>query len=348
MRVTRGQRAPVAAVDGDAADSVSGAFPGKLEATLSVLNAVVGDYLRRRTNSLEIEMGLYHRNEPLACERHAIVRAHPAATGKLCVLVHGLAVNEDVWSFPRERAVSYGSLLARDLGYTPFHVRYNTGLHISENGRSLAQLLGALVRSHPVEVGEIVLIGHSMGGLVVRSACEVARAERQEWLKRVTHAFYAGSPHLGAPLEKLGNVVAWVLSAVGVAHTKLVADVINLRSAGIKDLRYANLVAADWEGRDPDALLQDHRRAVPLVVGISHHFLVGSMGAHERHVLTQLCGDGMVPVSSAAGPFAGGERSHGAFKLFPGVAHLVLAHHPDVYDWIRRCCAGEQRIEAEP
>ena len=36
---------------------------------------------------------------------------------------------------------TYGARLARDLGVTPVYVRYNTGRHISENGRSLAELL---------------------------------------------------------------------------------------------------------------------------------------------------------------------------------------------------------------
>ncbi len=348
MRVTRGRCAKVAPAEEHSPGPAAGAFPGKLEATLSVLNAIVGDYLRQRGNDLEIEMGLYHANEPLACDRNAIARAHPAATAKLCVLLHGLAVNEGAWSFPGQRDVSYGTLLARDLGYTPFHVRYNTGLHISDNGRSLARLLTALVASYPVEVREIVLVGHSMGGLVVRSACEMARIERRQWLTRVAHAFYLGTPHLGAPLERVGNVVACVLSAVGVAHTSLIADVINLRSAGIKDLRYANLTAADWEGHDPDALLQDHRQAVPLDPGISHHFLVGAMGAHEAHVLTRIFGDGMVPVPSAAHRLADGERSQGRVKLFPGIGHVAVAHHPDVYEWIRRCCASARHIEEGP
>lgn len=316
--------------------------PGKLEGSLSVLNAVVGDYLRRRSNGLEIPFGLFHENQPLPCERAAIARAHPAATGRLCVLVHGLAVNEGVWSFPGDRARSYGSLLASDAGYTPFQVRYNTGLHVSENGQALAHLLDGLVRCHPVEVRELVLVGHSMGGLVVRSACEAARAAGQAWLGRLAHAFYLGSPHLGAPLEKLGNAVAWALRAVGVSHTTLVADVLDLRSAGIKDLRFANLVAADWEGRDPDALLQDVRTLVPLLPGVAHHFGAGGLGAHEQHVVTRLLGDAMVPVASAAARGAlPGDGARVDVRFFPRIGHVALAHHPEVYAWIRAGCAGE-------
>ncbi len=326
----------------DLGRGVAGAAPGRLEASVSLLNAVVGDYLRRRSNPLGIELALYEGNRPLPCDRAAIARAHPAVTGKLCVLVHGLATNEGIWSFPGDRNRSYGSQLRRNLGYTPFQVRYNTGLHVSENGQLLAQLLEALVRCHPVEVREIVLVGHSMGGLVVRSACEVARAGGQQWLSTLAHAFYLGSPHRGAPLEKAGNVVAWFLQAVGNAHTGVIADVINLRSAGIKDLRFPNLVPADWEGRDPDALLDAACTAIPLAPGVSHHFGVGGLGARENHLVTRLLGDAMVSVSSASAP---GHprvfRTREDVRFFPGVGHLALAHHADVCRWIETCCAGK-------
>ncbi len=314
---------------------------GRLEAALSLLNAIVGDHLRRRSNALEIPFGLYQDGRPLPCAREAIARAHPAATGKLCLLVHGLAANEGVWSFLGDRRRTYGSLLQRDAGYTPFQVRYNTGLHVSDNGAALAQLLDALVREYPSEVRELVLVGHSMGGLVVRSACEVARARGSAWLGRVAHAFYLGTPHGGAPLERLGAVVAWSLRAIGVSHTRLIADVLDVRSAGIKDLRFAQIVAKDWEGRDAA------RAVVPLAPGISHHFGVGGLGRHEGHVMTRLLGDAMVPVASASAPgglLDGGARADARF--FPGLGHVALAHHPDVYAWIEACCAGRASREA--
>jgi pimeloyl-ACP methyl ester carboxylesterase len=319
---------------------------GRLEAAISVLNAVVGDHLRSRSNPLQIELGLCHGGRSLPCTRDAIARAHPAATGKLCVLVHGLAVNEDVWRFPGDRAHTYGSLLQRDRGYTPFQVRYNTGLPLCDNGRSLAELMGALVRCHPVKVREVVLVGHSMGGLVVRSACENARQAGQPWLKRVAHAFYIGAPHGGAPLERFGNVVARVLRAVGVSHTTLVADVLDLRSAGIKDLGLANLVARQVGERDPDAL-GEACAAVPLAPGISHHFGVGGLGADERHLVTRLFGDAMVPIASAgARDLVREDGVRADVRFFPRVGHVALAHHPDVYAWIEACCSGDQREEA--
>lgn len=325
------------------------ASAGRVEAIICALNAVVGDYLRDRGNGLALSMELRHRSAPLSCDREGIGRAYPAATGKICVLVHGLGHDERTWSYPGEREISYGSLLQGDLGYTPFYVRYNTGLHISENGESLAELIEALVRSHPVAVEEIVLLGHSMGGLVLRSACHVGMLRGDPWANRVKRVFYIGSPHLGAPLEKLGNIVAWALRAVGISHTDLVADVINLRSSGVKDLRFANLVRQDWEGFDPDALLENRRTAVPLLPGATHHLLVGTLGGSERHLVTALFGDSMVRVSSAAGRCSDDSiipaLPQNNVRIFPGVTHGALAHDPGVYMEIKTWCAADAREE---
>lgn len=296
----------------------------KLDLTISALNAVVGDYLRRRGNGLEIAMGFHHRGEPLACDRREIARAHPAATGRLCILVHGLADSEAVWRFPGGRDVSYGSLLEKDLAYTPFYLRYNTGLHISENGEALADLLETLIERHPVAVRELVVLGHSMGGLVTRSACEAAVRARHRWVERLTRAVYIGSPHLGAPLEKLGNAVDRVLRAIPNPYVKLVADVVGLRSSGIKDLR--------------------HRLAIPLLPGVAHHAVVGTLTAKERHVLTLLFGDALVTVPSAMGRCRDEDRAlrfaEANVKVFPGVTHRRLAHDRNVYRQIREWCAG--------
>ena len=306
---------------------------GKLDRSLSVLNAVVGDYLERRGNGLAIRMTLAHAGEPLACEREALARAYPGATQRLAVLVHGLGVNESCWAFPDDPARSYGALLAADLGFTPLSVRYNSGLAVAENGALLDALLHALVAAMPVEPREVVLVGHSMGGLVIRRACHEAGLAGRGWLGRVRHAFYIGSPHLGAPLEKLGGAVTGVLKAVGIAHTDLVADVIDLRSEGIKDLRHGLAPAG---GGPP----------LPLAPGVAHHFLVGGLGLTEAHLATMLLGDAMVSVASAASRLPSGAREAGSdVRFFPGVGHLALAHHPEVYDWIRRRCAGEPLAE---
>ena len=130
---------------------------------------------------------------------------------------------------------SYGSRLHDDLGYTPVYVRYNSGLHVSDNGRRLSEVLDHVIGGWPVDVEEIVLIGHSMGGLVARSACHYGESGGHRFTDAVRHVFCLGSPHLGADLEKGANALAWAFAKL--PETRAFATFLNARSAGIKDLR---------------------------------------------------------------------------------------------------------------
>jgi triacylglycerol lipase len=206
-----------------------------LEFFIGVLNGAVGDYLHRTGNGLATQMTLVQNDKPIQTSREALLAAYPQATARIALFVHGLMSTESVWNMPESQ--TYGSLLASDLGFTPVFVRYNSGLHISDNGESLDALLEKFLDEYPVPIEEILLIGHSMGGLVLRSATHVASEKGRRWLSLVRRAFYLGTPHLGAPLERFGNVVTWTLQKVGNPYTKLIADIINVRSSGVKDLR---------------------------------------------------------------------------------------------------------------
>jgi pimeloyl-ACP methyl ester carboxylesterase len=317
------------------------AMPARFDRAVSLLNGLMGDRLQERRHALSIAMELYHQGQPLACQAAAFAQAHPDRTGKLCVFVHGLAENESVWSFPGERSTTYGALLARDLAYTPLYVRYNTGLHLTENGERLARLLEEVVASYPGGVREIVLLGHSMGGLVARSACHVAARSALRWPRLTTHLFCLGSPHLGAPLEKLGHTVTWVLRAIRNTHTTRIADVLDLRSAGIKDLRLADLAAPRGTGLDPDALLGDGDIRVEVPPHIVQCAIAGTMNADERHFLSWMLGDGLVRVPSAAGrsqrPRSDAFRPD-RIEIFGGVTHQRLAHDARVYQRILAWC----------
>jgi pimeloyl-ACP methyl ester carboxylesterase len=310
-----------------------------------VLNGVLGDYLHRESNGLATPMELFVDGSPVTLDRASLQRAYPEATGRLALFVHGFAVTEAIWSFPEEPGVSYGELLRRDVGLTPLYLRYNTGLHISENGEALAHLLEQLVAAFPRPIEELILVGYSMGGLVVRSACHVAAEAGHSWLSRVRRALYLAVPHLGSPLERLGKVVASTLRAIPNPYTQLVADVVNLRSNGVKDLGLAHLTKQDWQGANSEALLHDRRHPVPLLPGISHHLLVGTLAPEERHLVSLLFGDGVVTMASAAGRAGPEQRS----PLFPqdnvrvvtGINHITLAHHASVYAHVRTWCETE-------
>jgi triacylglycerol lipase len=308
----------------------------------AALNAAFGDFLEARGNGLATPMGLWHEGRPLPVERSALAAAWPGATDRLCVFVHGLGCTEREWAWASEGAwgepdTTYGRLLQRDLGFTPAYVRYNTGLHISDNGRRLAALLDALVSAHPTPVREVVLVGHSMGGLVSRSAAHYGVEAGCAWVDALTNVVCIGSPHHGAPLEKASNLLASTLAFFDTAGTQVPAKLIRARSAGIKDLRHGNIVEEDWQGCDPDGL-DDTRTHACLVDGVSYYSVSGCITPDVEHPLGQLLGDVLVQVPSASGHHDEPER-HIAFKggdVLPGVGHMSLMNHPKVYEIIRR------------
>jgi pimeloyl-ACP methyl ester carboxylesterase len=311
----------------------------KLELAIGALNGLVGDYLKRTGNGLATSMQLVKGGEPLPVTREGLAAAYPEASPRLAVLVHGLMSTEDVFRMPDGE--TYGSLLARDLGLTELQVRYNSGLHISENGEALDALLEQVVEAYPATIEEIFLVGHSMGGLVLRSAVHAAaeHAERR-WIALVRRAFYVGTPHLGAPLERFGNAVTWALETIGNPYTRLVADIVNLRSSGVKDLRYGSLRREDWEGGGADALLQNRRHPVPLLPQIRHHLIASTLLPDVE--MAVLFGDLLVPLKSATGRAVPADRSpifpQEHVKIFPSLDHLRLAHDPEVYAQLRAWC----------
>src|SRR5260370_4129590 len=179
-------------------------------------------------------MAFYRAGRPLRVNSEARRLARPDATSKVAILVHGMAHTEGSFSYVDDPATDYGSQLEADLGFTSYYLRYNTGRHVSENGRELALLLERLIAVHPVAPTELTLIGHSMGGLVVRSACHYASELGLSWLELARPAIYIGSPHLGAPLQKGGHLVSLALGAIPNPVVKLIRALAHLRSRGVK------------------------------------------------------------------------------------------------------------------
>lgn len=219
---------------------------------------LLGGYLTATKNPLALPMLLRMNGQPLQLDRSALASAFTSADRKLLVAVHGLCMADTDLD---RKAHNHADALARDLGYTPISLQYNIGLRISANGREFAGMMERLARAFPVPSDEVVIIGHSMGGLVARSACHYAKLARHQWLGALRKIVFLGTPHHGAPLERAGN---WLEILMGIsAYTAPVARLGGIRSAGIKDLRHGNLVDEDWQGRS-DHTPHDARTPVPL------------------------------------------------------------------------------------
>ena len=294
---------------------------------LAALNGFLGDRLAAEDDPLAIRMAVRVEGCDVPLDTGRLKAVFPTAGPKLAVLAHGLAETEHSWLATGTEG-GFGLFLA-DLGYTPVFIRYNSGRHVSDNGRELASLLGELVNAWPVAPAELLLLGHSMGGLVIRSACHYGAGE--DWAKVVRRVVYLGTPHLGAPLARAAGFSGWALSRL--PETRPFAPLLNGSSAGVKDLRFGYLIEEEWSGCDPDACRRNHRVDVPLLASADHVAISATITEDPHSPIGAVVGDLLVQPASAHGkhhrgrhiPFPAEGRHH-----LGGLTHFDLLRHPAV------------------
>ena len=301
------------------------------ETILSVLNGVIGSHLSSQNNSLAIPMQFRSNGKPLNKEKLAeiIEKAH----GKIVIMIHGSCMNDIQW---KRKDHDHGVALGNDLGLAPIYLHYNTGLHISENGKQFSDFLENFISQLPKSI-ELNIVAHSMGGLVTRSACYYAEKSGYTWLDHLQKIVFLGTPHHGALLEKGGNLIDVILDIN--PYSAPFSRLGKLRSAGVTDLRYGNLLDEDWNENDRFKLSGDCRTPVPLPKDIKCYFIAVTTRSDSDIVGDKLIGDGLVTISSALG-------QHKDAKLnleFPenhkwigrNMNHLDLLNDPAVYEVIK-------------
>jgi len=305
----------------------------KRDAALAALNGILGDHLAKTNNSLTIAMRLRQDGQALDPSGPAI--AQPS--GNILVLVHGLCLNDRQWL---RNGHDHGAALAADLGYTNIYLHYNSGLHISDNGRTFADQLEALLKSWPVPVQNLVIIGHSMGGLVTRSACRYGALAAQSWLRQLRKIVFLGTPHHGSPLERVGH---WVNGLLDISpYTAAFGRLGRLRSAGITDLRYGNLLEG-WAGQASFAHSGDQRGSVQLPDSVQCYCIGATTGTSVGDMRDKLLGDGLVPLRSALGHHSNPSLALQFREQWIGYAmnHMDLLDRRDVYEQLRQWLASE-------
>jgi pimeloyl-ACP methyl ester carboxylesterase len=171
-----------------------------------------------------------------------------------------------------------------------------------------------------VPVEELVLLGHSMGGLVARNACLVGERAGHRWFASLRKLICLGAPHHGAPLERGGNQLERAFAIT--RYSAPLARLGRIRSAGVTDLRHGNVLDDHWVGLDRFASGEDLRCPMPLPEGVACYAIAGSA-------------DRMVPVDSALGRHARADLTL-AFppdhqRIVAGANHLDLLDHPEVW-----------------
>ena len=294
--------------------ALSGNAPAALpsperEAVVAALNGVLGDHLAATHNPLATAMALRSEGRALVLERAAIATRFAQPSPTLLVLVHGLCMNDLQW---QREGHDHGAMLAPLLGAAPLYLHYNSGQPISHNGLEFAGLLQRLVDEWPVPVQRLLLLTHSMGGLLARSALHQGAAAGHRWPALVSDVVFLGTPHHGAPLERAGHGLDTVLGAAPYAAP--LARLGKVRSAGITDLRHGHCI----DGTAP----------LPLPVGPRCWALAATLGHDEKALTGRWLGDGLVPLASALGQHKDAARAL-AFAparqwVAQGTSHLQL------------------------
>ncbi len=332
---------------------------GMLKALVDIINGVMGDHLVTKANPLAQPMLFYtsdgipygwpnaKRQSTEATEATeatvgaiiitnlpecAVPHRDLKLSGKVIILAHGLCMGYTHWQ-PFSDAGLGQAILKQQPESTILYLDYNTGQRISTNGHQFAKLLQQLVTANP-DITSIDLIGHSMGGLVFRSALYYAGMAQQDWVNKVDKMINLGTPHHGALLERLGDIVQQTLSRLPFAGA--LAKLGDIRSVGIIDLRHGSIRDEDWQTLDDtrSVLPDQDRHLTPLPQNIDAYFLAGTLSQKRLHSkASQLLGDGLVNIQSALGEHTEAHTlvvpdAHKA--IFYGVGHLALPTEPQV------------------
>ena len=303
-------------------------------AVVSILNGVLGDHMQDHGNPLTLGMTFRLGGRALEINREALTSAIAQPSAKILVMLHGHCMNELQWC---RNGHDHGVVLAAANGYTPMYLRYNTGLHISENGRALADQLEQLLAEWPTRVQEICIVGYSMGGMVARSAIHYGKKAQHAWVKQVHKLFFVGTPQHGSMVEQAGNLIDKALEMSPYSHA--LSRLGKIRSAGTTDLRHGNLVDEDWKGHDRFEHAHDRRQLSQLPVNVKCYAIAAMIAKKPSEMWGQVVGDGLVPLKSALGKHRDQNRAlqlpaeHQ--RVYYGMTHLGLLDSQAVCDQLQ-------------
>lgn len=299
------------------------------DAVLSVVNGIFGDYLATKGNTLAIEMRLRVDGKPIGFSELLERTTHKK---KLLLMVHGLCMNDIQWN---RKEHDHGKELSKSLNAVPVYLHYNSGKHISENGKQLSAILKELYSKLSNDI-ELSILAHSMGGLVTRSALHYAQTLNHSWSKNLNKVIFLGTPHHGALLEKGGNWIDILLDSN--PYTIPFSRIGKIRSSGITDLRHSFIVDEDWKDKDRFEFNSDSGRLIPLPEGMAFYAIAAVTSQKSNLIGNSIVGDGLVTLKSAFSDSKSLKQNLNIHKdkqwVKYGINHMELLNDKDVYQQI--------------
>lgn len=303
----------------------------KREMLISILNGVLGDFLNEQKNPLTIAMQFRINGHTI--DEKILAQKLNSSGNKLLLVIHGHCMNDLQWT--RSGGYNHAELLAEETGMVPVFLHYNSGKHISENGREFSEQLEALLQKLPDP--DVYILAHSMGGLVSRSAFHYAEYESHTWLQRLKKIVFLGTPHHGSLLERAGNMIDLILDSN--RFTSPISKLGKIRSAGITDMRYGYVIDEHWNDKDRFASSADNRIPVPLPEHVDCYAIAAAKSKKSGLIGDRVTGDGLVNIDSALGKHKKSELTlefppqH--TEVFYGIGHMKLLSDEKVYGKIR-------------
>ncbi|MGV8871203.1 MAG: esterase/lipase family protein [Rhodococcus sp. (in: high G+C Gram-positive bacteria)] len=328
--------------EGDTAEDTSRRSPSHTTRgaqTIAILHGLIGDDMERTARVLNYPMSIRVDGRPVSPQYRALAAAFPQAGPHLVVFLHGLVETESAWRFGGRP--TYGERLDADAATTSIFLRYNTGRHIARNGDDLSTMLDQLVAAWPVRVHRITLVGHSMGGLVSRSAAHQGAEKGSRWVQLLTDVFTLGTPHLGAPIAR--GVHAATAALALAPETRPLANLLARRSAGVRDLVHGAITTEEGHASYADSFDVGSAMDISVPEKVRHHHASAVVTGNPRNPVGIFVGDGLVRTDSA-----GGRNKLRNIGLRPndGLAinnahHFTLLNDDRVYGWMQRTLTGD-------
>lgn len=140
--------------------------------------------------------------------------------GKHVIFIHGLGGHyEDTWACGRDRKVFWPAWLAEnnsDVCVWSIEYESKVGYFIDDTMAfkdRAANIAEGLFIKKELKEGEIIFIGHSMGGLLIKQILRIAQDmknfsdEANNLVSRITGIAFIGTPHTGSDLSTIGNML---------------------------------------------------------------------------------------------------------------------------------------------